>query len=436
MSDFLANFVNTPSKTGLSFIDDKSSVLPQDYSLAPPKLVPDRPLPSSEPTVFQLKKDKCLRVKVRIRGQAEEEIIIEPMKRSAMTFLNKSVIFYGGSGTGKTFTIYYFMHLMKELFPVVFIFAPTNDEKHDFDDIVPTPLIYSEFGLDDIKKVYLRQKAATNIYNMANNLKVLHSLFHRVASSKARLVYRKMVALRQKVLDQIPLTYTSEAMRRSKTKDVLELFKFKFIKFYKRVFCPHIKQLLTKSLTQEEKFAIRYVNFNPRALAVFDDSTVEILNLIKEGKKKVKGMTSANGEHIKNFFFKGRWANITHWYAFHDDAGLDTGIRKNAFYSIFCGPQVALGFFSRANNGLTPADRKRAEAVIATVFDETKAPPKTKLVYSRDENKFYYLNPDDVGSFRMCSQKVWDYCKKIQSSDKLNDANNPFMSRFTEKINF
>jgi hypothetical protein len=448
MSDFLANFVRD-DRTGIDFIDNNRSALgsysygggfssggsfnDQDGGSDGPE---DDPRVQDPEESFYAKKDDCLRTIVKIRNMPDEELVIKPLKRSALTFLNKSVIFYGPSGSGKTFLIYFYMFLMQHLFPLVFIFAPTNDEKHDFDNIVPIPLIFTEFGLEDIKSIYQRQKAATQIYNMANNLKVLYSLFNRVAQPKARQIYRKILLLRLKILKRIPETYEAESVRKAKTQSVEELFKYKFIKFYKSVIAPHIRMLLTQNLTKEEKFAIRYINFNPRTLVVFDDSTVEILNLIKEGKKKIKGQINQSGEHIKNFFFKGRWANITHWYAFHDDARLETDIRKNAFYSFFCNRQVALSYFQRPANNFSPADKKRAEAAINMVFSDTAPSKHTKLVYAREEGKFYYVVAEDVGNFTMCSDQIRAYCEKIKTNDKLTDTNNPFMSRFTEKINF
>jgi hypothetical protein len=431
MSDFLASFVNddidpgTPKdnkSAGISFIDNTRD-LPRKRQI------------SGRGKFY--KKDDNIHVLFRYRGQSEEEIIIPPLKKTNMIFLNKSVIFYGPSGSGKTKAIYNYMYIMYDIFPTVFVFAPTENQKGDFGQHVPIPLIFEEFGVKEVRNIYLRQKAATSIYNNANNLKVLHNLFIRVANGKAVQFQKKLILLKEKAKHQTAGLYSDSSVRKAKIEEIEDLFKYKLIRFYKKIIGPHIRKLQTQELSKEEKFAIKYLNFNPRTLIVFDDATTELLELIKEGKKKVKGEITKDGEIIKHFFFKGRWASITHWYAFHDDNKLDTDIRKNAFYSVFCDKQVALAFFQRTANSFTTVEKKRAETVINAVFDEKTAPKWAKLVYSRMEKKFYYLVADDVpDNFQMCSHAVRKYCAQIVKKESGMDMNNPFSKKFEEFINF
>jgi len=438
MSDFLVNFVNddsgisTPKENvGISFIDNAPSV---SRSFGRNTV---HPSPSKSTAAKFYKKDDNLHVIFRYRGQPEEEIIIQPIRKTNMIFLNKSVIFYGPSGSGKTTAIYNYMYIMFDIFPTVFIFAPTENQKGDFGKHVPAPLIFEEFGIKNIRDIYLRQKAATSIYNNANNLKVLHGLFMRVANAKAKQFQKKLVLLREKAKHQAASMYTDLGARKAKLEEIDDMFKYKLIRFYKRIIEPYTRRLKTQDLTKEEKFAIKYLNFNPRTLIVFDDATTELLELIKEGKKKVKGEATKDGEIIKHFFFKGRWANITHWYAFHDDNKLDTDIRKNAFYSIFCDIQVALAFFQRTANNFTSIEKKRAETIINAVFDKKTAPEHAKLVYSRLEKKFYYLVADNVPEdFQMCSHAVRKFCSQIVKKEGGMDMNNPFSKKFEEFINF
>jgi hypothetical protein len=447
MSDYLANFVHEDDssdkktrKVGISFIDNAPRRAPRPVATTtgpPPVVDADSTKPQYNKNAKFYKKDDGIHVIFKYRNNPEEEIIIQPLKKSNMTFLNKSVIFYGPSGSGKTFVIYNYMYIMSDLFPVVFVFAPTNDEKHDFDKHVPWPLIFEEFGITDIRDVYWRQKAATNDYNKANNLKILHKLFMRVANGKAKQHYRKLLSMREKFLEQADRTCKDTSIRKAKMEEIEELFKFKMIRFYKHIISPYSKRLMNQNLSQEEKTALVNINLNPRTLVIFDDATTEVLGLIKEGKKKVKGEATKDGEVIKNFFFKGRWANITHWYAMHDDTGLDSDIRKNAFYSVFCNKQVALAFFTRKANSFTLVEQKRAEAIINAVFDKKTAPKWAKLVYARLENKFYYLVADEVPEdFKMCSEAVWKYCDRIAKKESDMDSDNPFVKKFQQNINF
>ena len=436
MSDFLVNFIKDDKKkpkegTGISFIDNDEPALSNEI----PAGKAPKTQKGKESGKF-LKTDDAIHVKFKPRGQAEENLVIPRLKKGLLTFLNKSVIFYGPSGSGKTILMKDYMYIMRKLFPIVFAFAPTNYEKHDFDKVVPIPLVFEEFGLADIKNVYQRQRAAASIYNTANDLAVLKSLFHKVADARARQFAGRMMVLREKARKQTEETYASDvAIRKAKIEEIEDMFKNKLIRFFKQVITPKVKRLNQMNLSKEERYAIEYINFNAHILVVFDDATDEILSIIKEGKKKKKGEEQGkNEETVKSFFFKGRWAYITHWYAFHDDAGLDAGIRKNAFYSIFTDKSTALTFFQRPANGFGALEKKRAEAIINAVFDEKQAPEWSKLVYSRIEKKFYYVVADPREDFQKCAKIVRQYCDKSGRKGAAVDTSNPYLSRFTDKI--
>lgn len=378
-------------------------------------------------------KDDTLKVTyiVKQNGQTkEEEILVPKFKKTKDNILNKGIILYGPTGSGKTRIIRDFMHLTKNSFPIVFAFAPTNAEKHDYDALIPKPLVFENFGLKEIKEIYNRQRSTTEVYNNANNLKTLHSLFNRVASAKARIYLKKINYFKERALKDIFEKYESLSEKNDKKEEIELLFKEKLICFYKQIIIPNIKKLQQMNLTQEERFALRYRNLNAKTLIMFDDAFTEVMKLIREGRRK-------EDETIKNFFFKGRHANITHWYAFQDDNRLDSDIRKNAHISVFTDKQVALAYFSRGANSFSLQEKKRAEAVINTVFDEEKAPKFAKLIYSRlDKNKFYYIVADEYEDkeVQMCSTVVKEYCKKIASKEGNFDTTNPYFQLFQGQI--
>lgn len=416
MSDFLLGFVN----------DDKDILSKYDRS----------PEPEKEPEKF-MKTDDSIKVEVRI-GKTVEEIVITKLKKSQFLFLNKSIIFYGPSGSGKTFAMYYFMYMMRKLFPIVFVFAPTEGEKGDFGKHVPLPLVYEDFGIKEIRNIYLRQKSATSVYNAANDLDVLHSLFMKVANHTAKRYYKKLKDLQSAAKRKIEHTYTGD-LRKVKMEETSELFRRSIVSFYKGIIGPYAKKLMNGEISEKQKYALRFLHFNPRTLVMFSDATTELLSIIKEGKRKVKGESSKDSEIIKHFYFKGRWANITHFYEFHDDGHLDTDIRKNAFYSIFCEKQVALAYFQRSANSFAPADKKRAEAVIGAVFSNERMKDSNtkhnKLVYCRDEKKFYYFIAEKTPkNFMMCSKHTQKYCARITKQNAGIDMDNPFAKKFVDGL--
>lgn len=428
MSDFLNNFINEdlgnievpiPNKK-------KSSMFIIDNNDKRPNL-PNKPKPKEH----FLNKDDSIKVLFKARGFPEEEIVVNRFKKTPNAIIGRSIILYGPSGSGKTYIVRDLMNLTKTYFPMVFAFVPTNAEKHDYDSLIPKPLVYETFGLKEIKDIYVRQKSTTEIYNNANNLKTLHCLFDKIASPKAKIFLKKLLYFKGKAIKEAEQKCESLSEKKNKREEIEAIFKEKLIRFYKQVINPNVKKLQTMNLSQEEKFALRYRNLNPKTLILFDDAFIEVMKLIREGKKK-------DDETIKNFFFKGRWANITHWYAFQDDNRLDSDIRKNAFISVFTDKQVANAFFGRTANSFTPLEKKRAEAVINAVFSEETAPKHAKLIYSRlEKNKFSYIVADEYPDkdVQMCSKSVREYCKKIAAKENNFDTSNPFFSKFMENLN-
>jgi len=374
-----------------------------------------------------------LKTQFKARGFPEEDVLIPLYDKSPYNFLNKSCMYYGLSGTGKTVLINDFMFRMKELFPKVIVFAPTNQEKHDYDGIVPTPLIYEDFTLDDIRELYAHQKAAAQVYNNANNLKVLNGLFDKVATRKAHQHLDRLLIMKDRAMEDIERNYKDPGQRKSKREEIKDLMREKLIAFYKSIIKPHKSKFVgNKNLTEKEALAIKYLDYNPHILVIFDDAMKEIIALIKEGKK-------LNDNVIENFFFKGRHAKITHFYAFQDDGGVDPGIRKNAFSNFFTSKNVALHYFNATANNFTAYEKKKAAVIIEEVFkhaNEDEHPMEhAKLVYMRDnKNPFQYCIADIQDSFKMCSVAVRAYCRKVMRDESEIDTSNAHMSAFMEGL--
>lgn len=405
MSKILNNFLNN---------DVNSSTIETDFLNKP------------ENTKF-LNKDDSLKVVFKYKGNPDEEIIIPKFKKNVLSILNRGIILYGPTETGKTVIMKDFLYMTKGVYPIVFAFSPTNSENHTYDSIIPKPLVFEELTLKQIKEIYIRQKTTTEIYNNANNLKTLHSLFLKVSNIRSKLFLDKLLNFKDKALKEAEAKCETLIEKKNKKDEIEEVFKDKLIKFYKQVINPNYNKLQNMELNQEEKFALRYRYLNPHILIIFDDALTEIMGLLKESKKD-------KDEIIKNFFFKGRHAKISHWYGFQDDNRLDSEIRKNAHISIFTDKPVALSYFRRSANGFSLVEQKKAEAVINTIFSD-KSPDFAKLIYCRmDKTKFYYIVADehDDSEVQMCSDLVKDYCNKISAKNGNFDTSNPYYNKFAD----
>jgi hypothetical protein len=361
------------------------------------------------------------------RGVKAEELVIKYYDFNVSGIINRSVNFYGPSGTGKTFLMKHIMSLMKDVFTKVFIFAPTNEDNHDFDGIVPDQLIFEEFTCEDIKKIYNSQKAAASIYNRANNLSILDAIFKRVCTQSE-----------EKRITSLDNAYAAKISRLSERdkkgelgKYIDDVYKDRKTSIYKKVVAANCEKLSGLSgLTKDEKYCIKYMNYNPRILVVFDDAINELTTLMKIKKE---------GDIIKDFFFKGRHAYITHFYTFQDETNINTSIKKNAFVSIFTDSNVARGFFTKASTNFGAQDKARAAAAIDIIFptsDVDSDKKNNKLLFTRlGSNRFQCIRAaGDYKNFRMCSRWTWEFCETVKKKQDDIDKNNPYLKGYDQNL--
>lgn len=349
-----------------------------------------------------------------------EELEIKLFDKNVNNIVNRSVIFYGTSGTGKTFYIRDLMFLMRDMFTKVFVFSPTNEDKHDFNDLVPNLLIYETFTAKDIKKIYESQQAAASVYNKANKIDILEGIFEKIASRDEDEYLKGMEERYAKKFGEL----TDEEAKNGRKEFIKDMYLETKIKYLKKI----IQQSHYKPENDDEKYCVTYMNFNPKILVIFDDAINELKAIIK---------TKKEGDVVKDFFFKGRHAKITHFYAFQDETNIDTSIKKNAFVSIFTDPNVARGFFSKASSNFGAQDKARAAAAVDAIFPLSESDTEkknNKLLYARmDKNKFQYTRAADHPKFKMCSKYVWKFCLSVEKKDDDN-KDNPYLAGFKKNM--
>lgn len=355
-----------------------------------------------------------------------EEITVPFYEIKPEKIINYSSIFYGPSETGKSFLINDIMYTFKHYFPTVFVFCPTNMEKHDYDKTIPYALIYEEVTLDKIKDIYERARASASIYNNANELSILYKLFKLVCTQKSMEHYKTIKATQSKAISDIKKNFKNPAEVSKNIDLVNEMANEQIRIHFKSVIRPNKNSLLrNRTLGEKEALALRYLDFNPHILVIFDDAMTEVEQIIKEGKKR-------NDPVIDNFFFKGRHAKITHFYAFQGDK-VPPDIRKNAFNSFFTHKSSAIHFFNSGANSFSATEKKRASVVIDEVFDDGKHNKYNKLVWARTQkDQLQYIVAQPRGEFSMCSNTVRSYCDMLKKSDNEIDNSNPYMGTFMQ----
>lgn len=374
-------------------------------------------------------KDNSLYVDVHVRGKETFRYEIKRFEMRAGAFVKKSTCLYGPSGTGKTVISIHAMNLMKDLFPRVILFAPTNQQNHDYDGIIPGPLIFGKPSLDFVGRIYEYQKMATDVYENANDVEILNGLFMKIATPRHKKYIYLLLEAKKKALSEIEHMSKTISDKKGKKREIEDAFKEKLREAYKNVISsgknPDI--LAAQTLNKKERFSLKYRNYNPRVLIVFDDAMTEIGEIIKEGHRLKNPV-------IQNFFYKGRHANITTMYTFQNDKGLDSELRKNAFNAIFTNKSEAVTYFSRPSNGFGPEEKKIAAAVCDEIFNEENEKQFFKMIYVRNDNKhkFQYIAAEEHDGFKMCSSMVRKYCAKIEKKGTSFDTNNKFFKKFND----
>lgn len=356
-----------------------------------------------------------------------DEVEITEFEVCANNLLNKGVIFYGPSGSGKTTMLLHFIYEIKKHFPVAFAFAPTNQEKHELDKIFPPICVHETLKLDVIKNIYERQRATSNVYNTINNIDNMMSVYKIIMTQKDRQYTDAMDVKRTRIVGMLKNKYGDTVEFRKQVERLDVIHNKKLAQYYKTTIRQNRQSLMRQydRLNNVQKMVVKNIELVPNTLILFEDSTTELNNLIKEGEKKKE-------EVIKNFFFKGRWANITHFYIFHDDKGVQTDVRKNAHISIFTNKQVASTFFSRISNGFTNEQRKKANAIIRAVFNEDgkeSFPKHSKLIYERESDTFYYCVAKLHDNFKICHQKLHQVSEVVKNKS-MRDNTNKYFDKF------
>lgn len=328
-------------------------------------------------------------------------------------FIDGSTLLFGESKTGKSFIMVDILSQLQPHVDQIIVVSPTDRQNHTYDrGVVPIPCIHYQITSKLLDDIWERQNALAAVYTKANKPEILKSLFDRIKdSTKAAGI---IAAVQQKLRDY---RYELESEPDSKAKiTTMEDECKKLISVIWRDTINNNRSVLQKlSLNKNEQFALKYLNLNPRLVLIFDDCTDM---LAKFRRHPV----------MQKLFYQGRWAYITTLIACHTDKALDPELKKNAFISIFTEETCARSYFDRKSNDLDREAKQRAALACKSAFSPLA--PYQKLIWVREEKKFYRYTASSHSNFRFGSQYVWEYCDKIKSDSGAINADNKFINDF------
>jgi hypothetical protein len=348
------------------------------------------------------------------------DIKVKFLEKNFKYYLNRSTILFGASNSGKSTILIEILYLLKDHVPNIFVFAPTAEANNAFNGIIPGPLVFKTVEIDTLNEIYMRQQAATKIYNTVNNLTYLRRLFEQVADYKiievAKLAYNNANAIIQKKHNDTTINFIE---RRSSISEVKEVRDQYLSKLYKAVIRCNKSRLRKMGISEKSKYIIKYLDFNPNCVVVFDDCGAILKKFQKE-------------EVVKKIIFQGRHNHINLILTLQDDLNLDSSIKKNAFVNIFTTGRCAAAYFERGSNSFSKKEKEVAGKIITSVFTPSVKRDFKKLVYLRDEtNPFRYTIADIYENFRFGCPSLWEMCNKVSKENNTCDfENDPLLSSF------
>lgn len=349
------------------------------------------------------------------------QVRLKTVQREYSFVLKKNIVLFGANKTGKTTLLLDLLSLIKPYVPNVVAFAPTAELNNSLKDVVPDILIKRHVELAAIKDVYKRQKESALAYNIANDPEVLQSLFKRVAGSSQLKIESRIIAIKQ-TMDKRLIECISDIMeRRKQSEKIREMSTSILVTLYKRVIRSTAATLMKMDISDTEMQAIKFIDFNPNMLMIFDDCASIFT-------KKFQ-----NDPMIKDLFYMYRHSHITIIFTFQDDLGLESFLRKNASLTFFTTEQCATAYFERGSNSFTKDMKWRAQQTSSIIFDKNQKdlPEFSKLLYIRDDPEpFRYYCAHVHDTFRFGSKALWKFCEKIERIQRANKVINSTFGKY------
>lgn len=345
--------------------------------------------------------------------------------KNPRNYFRRTTIAYGPSETGKSVITRWIMEILQPYIPSVIVICPTDGSNDGFKDIVHERCIFTQIDTKLLENIWKRQEASVAVYNKANDIQVLRGLFLKANDMTAMGMATRVERITNTSLANILRDrQLDSAQRKEQTKAIKKSLDSALRRIYKKTIRTYRETLARGTqLTEDERYALKYLDFNPSLLLIMDDCQAQISEWIKNPT-------------IAQLFYQGRHNWVTTLMTMQSDTGrpgLPPGIRGNTFNNFFTDPTVATRFFNNKDNGFTPEDRKRALRIIAELYkpNANGVENHKRFVYSRLDKtaKFRYCIPDDPENLRFGSPALWKLCDGIPQN-RQRETNSMFSSSF------
>jgi energy-coupling factor transporter ATP-binding protein EcfA2 len=351
------------------------------------------------------------------------------LEKTSEHYIDKTTFIFGGTGSGKTTIIEEILRLLSDLVPNYIVVAPKTSDKA-YREKLPSRCIRDDLTKKTLQTIWKRQLYMTEIYNMANDINILHSCFMKTGDLEGEIMIK---AIKQKCNEYINIIENNVKLdfsQKKSQKGEVEKKKTERIReIYKNVIRKNKSFLLQYNLDAVERIAIEYMDFNPRLMLVIDDCSEKFNNWMKMFKKN-------NEENIfESILYKGRHNYITLIIASHDDKLIAPELRKNARLTIYCSSVSLIASMAKSQSGYTSIEKKDAMKMAPRIFigPNPKIKCHNKFVYERESPyPFKYTVADIYPDFDLGCEPLKQLIKKLPNTETKVDEN-PYIRDLNKK---
>jgi hypothetical protein len=353
------------------------------------------------------------------------------LPKDPQNHLDKTTLIFGGSGSGKTTIIDELLYQLKDYIPNFLVIAPRTSDT-TYRKKLPSRCIKEDLTKRKLQQIWDRQYNITQLYNTANDIAVLESLFKKRPDRETYVMLSAIKKRASEVINDIENKKELDFAQKKSQKIAIEELLNKRIKTLYKTFITKYKNTLENmDLSPHERIAVEYAELNPRFCLIIDDCSEKFQSWMKYFKK-------GEVNPFESIFYKGRWNYLTLIFAAHDDKLVNPELRKNARVTIYTNSQALVASINKTGNGFTTKDKKEAMAYANRIFNEEKTGVKThqKLCYVREDiHPFRYTIANLYPDFILGCYSLRDLVSKLPKKDD-NLKSNPFVKELFKKDKF
>ena len=330
--------------------------------------------------------------------------------------LDRTVVLYGKSNSGKSVFIKYILKLLKDYVPVAFVISPTEPANRAYEKFVDKSMIHFDLSVAKGEEGFLEKfwqwaSIRSSIYHKVNRKDILMSLYTRVRTPEIDKIIDKIERKKDEAIKNTPFAKHDEI-----DKNYTELL----IKLTKKHIQQHSHHLMrnTSGLSEDELYTLTYLDLNPRVVLIFDDCASELKSYF-------------NKPIFRKLFYQSRHSFITSIFAIQDDTDISANLRKNVALSIFMTPAVAKSNFERGSNKFS----KDIQKIATSIYDDVFVGFRKLAFIDNDVNRqyFYHTTAELVQPFKFGSTSLHNICSAVESEDGSVDKSNLFYNQFKLK---